>query len=155
MNVRIEDHGAISVYGEPLDFEKHLGASIGVDVAKRGSRTSVNSSFKTHGLTPEYVHFENFTDENGNPAGGYVSGTGLDILWQNGPIDRAAGEEANGALVEDVIEGCIRRLQFYQASKFACPENAAAIDGLNEGLEALLKRRHDRENRGVLGKHEL
>ncbi len=31
---------------------------------------------------------ENKVDEAGNPAGGYVRGTGLSVEWQNGPLGR-------------------------------------------------------------------
>lgn len=34
---------------------------------------------------------ENHSDDNGNPAGGYVQGVGLRIDWQDGPLGR--GEE--------------------------------------------------------------
>ena len=52
-----------------------------------------------------------------------ISGCGFHIWWQDGPIDREAGEEAHGAFVEDVLLGVINRMEFYQGSKFACEEN--------------------------------
>jgi hypothetical protein len=96
----------------------------------------------------------NLTDENGNPAGGSVSGTGLSINWQNGPLGRDEDrKEPNGAFVETVIDAARQRIQFYQDSKFACRENAIAITKLEEALLWLNKRTADREKRSVEGTH--
>ena len=128
-------------------------------------------SFKSHGLTDEQVFGHNDT-KDGNPAGGYAASprttkelsdmlhnpehpTHFAVRWQDGPIDREAGEKANGALIEDVLDVCKRRLEFYQESRFACSENAQAIYNLEEALHALLERRADRAERGVLGKNEV
>lgn len=97
---------------------------------------------------------ENYTDINGNPAGGYAKGTGIDILWQNSPLGR--GEELiepDGAFVETVIQIVIDRLQFYQSGKFSCQENAIAIIKLQEALHWLNHRTTDREKRSVEGTH--
>ena len=109
------------------------------------------------------------TDAEGNPAGGYSSGTGYDIQWQDGPVDRDAGEHPTGAFVEDVILSCIARLHFYQGEKydpadesmtsasdgrFACKENEKALLDLVSAHEWMMDRRKDRAERGVLGKHE-
>ena len=60
----------------------------------------------------------NQVDENENPTGGNVSGTGLSIEWQNGPLGRGAERvEPNGAFVETVIDAARQRIQFYQDSK--------------------------------------
>ena len=98
-----------------------------------------------------------------NPAGGHAvdqegcpyGDARFRIRWQDGPVNREAGEIPNGAFVEDVLEVCNRRLKFYQDSRFACPENAEAIEHIEKGLEALLRRRGDRKARGVLGKNEI
>ena len=123
-------------------------------------------SFPSHGLTKSTVLGHNET-EGGNPAGGFAKDIGQGpagypqelvrflIIWQRGPIDREAGEEANGALVEDVIDVCKRRLEFYQESPFACEQNARAIEHLKMALNYLLERRGDRRERGVEGKHEV
>ena len=110
-------------------------------------------SFESLGITDEQIMGNNVT-QAGNPTGGWAKGTGLDIEWQDGPIDRDAGEEPNGAFVEDVIQVCILRMEFYQDSRFACPENAEALASLQLALAPLARRREDRGARGVLGKHE-
>ena len=76
------------------------------------------------------------------------------IRWQAGPIDRDAGEKPNGTLVEDVLEVCKRRLEFYQDGRFACKENADAFIYIELAIAACLTRRKDRAARGVLGKYE-
>ena len=95
----------------------------------------------------------NQTDENANPTGGSVRGVGLVIDWQNGPLGRGEErKEPNGAFVETVIDAARQRIQFYQASKFKCRENAIAITKLEESLMWLNKRTADRKTRGVEGK---
>lgn len=94
-------------------------------------------------------------DENGNPAGGCTSGTGIEIHWQNGPLNRGAERlEPNGAFVEGVIAAALDRLEYYQTSKFACRENALAITKLQEALHWCQHRTAQREARGVEGTHE-
>ena len=104
-------------------------------------------SFESHAGTGEDVYGHNDT-KDGNPAGGHAAcqygeagdkilhdrdATHFAIRWQDGPVDREAGEKANGAFVEDVIDVCKRRLEFYEDSPFACPENAEAIDRADPG----------------------
>jgi len=96
----------------------------------------------------------NKVDENKNPTGGSVEGTGLSIAWQNGPLGRDADRiKPNGAFVETVIDAARQRIQFYQDSKFSCRENAIAITKLEEALMWLNKRTADREKRNVEGTH--
>ena len=102
---------------------------------------------------------ENRLNGDGNPSGGGVSGIGLEIAWQNGPLGRAPDGPAapNGAFVDDVIEAARQRLEFYQKAvggKFACRENALAITKLEEALHWLYARRMEREKRGVQGTHQ-
>lgn len=95
-------------------------------------------------------------DNDGNPAGGRTAGNGIDIRWQNGPLGRGANRQLpNGTFVEDVIAAALSRLQFYQASKFACRENAAAITKLEEALHWCEHRTANREARGVEGTHSI
>ena len=140
-------------------------------------------SFKSHAETGEFISGHDDVDENGNPAGGYAVDTAGDsncgevfvdlnqngetakirgeiktdrfrIRWQDGPLNRARGDKANGAFVEDVLEVCRRRLQHYQQSKFSCMENRIAINRITDALISLTARRHDRVSRGVQGKNE-
>ena len=98
---------------------------------------------------------ENVFDGDGNPTGGIVSGVGLSISWQDGPLRRPP-QAPNGAFVDDVIEAARQRLEFYQKAaggKFACRENALAITKLEEAAHWLYARRMAREGRGVQGTH--
>lgn len=95
------------------------------------------------------------TDDNGNPAGGYTTGTGISITWQNGPLGRGEDRKApNGAFVEGVLAAALGRLNHYQATKFKCRENALAITKIEEALHWLASRTASRESRGVEGTHE-
>lgn len=95
-------------------------------------------------------------DENGNPDGGVTNGRGLDIRWQKGPLGTGADrKEANGAFVEDVINAAIGRLEFYQSSKFACDENAQALNHLHRAMVCLRQRTANRQVRGVEGTHAV
>lgn len=93
--------------------------------------------------------------DNGNPAGGVTSGRGFTISWQNGPLGRGnARREPNGAFVEDIIDAAADRIRFYQNGKFACSDNAEALQHLEAAIEALQRRTRDREARNVEGTHE-
>lgn len=99
----------------------------------------------------------NTLDEDGNPTGGQVSGMGIELRWQDGPLGRGPERSApNGAFVEDVIEAARQRIAFYQTAsggRFACRENAIALTKLDEALLWLDKRTRDREARAVEGTH--
>lgn len=102
-------------------------------------------------------HFRvHWLDAEGNPAGGVSSGKGFTISWQNGPLQRGPERlEPNGAFVETIIDAALARLEFYQASKFACLENEAAIQHLKGALVWLDARTKNREARNVEGTHNL
>lgn len=97
---------------------------------------------------------ENYLDDDGNPAGGFVNGRGLIIEWQDGPLGRGEDRQPpNGAFVETVIAAAKQRIEHYQAGPFACRENALAITKLNEALHWLQHRTAEREQRQVEGTH--
>jgi hypothetical protein len=97
---------------------------------------------------------ENMVDDDGNPAGGFVKGTGLDISWQDGPLGRGEGKcEPNGAFVETVLAAVVKRIEFYQ-EHFPCRENAIALTHIETALLWLDKRTKVREARGVEGTHK-
>lgn len=101
------------------------------------------------------IQEEHRLDADGNPAGGSTNGTGFSIEWQNGPLGRGTErQEPNGAFVEGIIKAALGRIQFYQAGKFACRENALAITKLEEALHWLSHRTAAREARGVEGTHQ-
>lgn len=100
--------------------------------------------------------FENHFDEDGNPAGGFYSSVGIDIVWQNGPLGRDESRiEPNGAFVENVISAALLRLEHYQVTKFECCYNAIAISHLKAALQACQDRTRDREEREVEGTHAV
>lgn len=100
--------------------------------------------------------YENRVDENGNPAGGSLSGKGLSIEWQDGPLGRGEDrKEPNGAFVETVIAAAKSRLVFYQESKFACADNAEMIEHLDAALAIANRRTARREAQQVEGTHAL
>jgi hypothetical protein len=100
-------------------------------------------------------HSANLNDKDGNPAGGSVSGVGLKITWQNGPLGRGDKRlPPNGAFVETVIAAAKQRIEYYQESKFNCEENEQAIKHLAIALNCLNLRTQKREARGVEGTHE-
>lgn len=100
---------------------------------------------------------ENTTDEDGNPTGGWVEAVGIRIDWQDGPrrLEDGSMAEATGAFIEDLLTIAVERMEFYQASKFACRENAIIITKLQEAQHWARHRREDRARRGVLGAHEV
>jgi hypothetical protein len=90
----------------------------------------------------------NYVDSDGNPTGGKVDGIGIAIRWQEGPLGQGAErKEPSGAFVEGVVQAAIARLKFYQETKFACRENAMALNRLMEALFWL-------GDRGVEGEHK-
>lgn len=103
---------------------------------------------------------EHWTDQNGNPAGGVTFGTGFCISWQNGPLGSLqdpARKKPNGAFVEGIIQAAMDRLNFYQQGsegKFACIENALAIEHLQIVLCELQARTDRRVKAGTEGTHE-
>ena len=102
-----------------------------------------------NGITAQHT-----LDSQGRPTGGRTTGTGIDLLWQDGPLGRGAErKEPNGAFVEDVIDAARERIQFYQDNGFSCRENSIAITKLEEAMLWLDKRTQDREARQVEGTH--
>jgi hypothetical protein len=97
---------------------------------------------------------ENRLDDNGNPAGGYVSGVGLSITWQDGPLGRGEDrQEPDGAFVETVLQAVVQRIEHYNETKFRCRENSLAITHIQEAIHWLQHRTADRERRQVEGTH--
>lgn len=96
----------------------------------------------------------NGLSQEGNPAGGKVTGTGLFIQWQTGP-EPEFGE--NGTTVEAVVLAALQRLRFLNEAaerKFACRQNSIAITKLEEAIFWLNDRTRERKERGVEGTYE-
>lgn len=97
-----------------------------------------------------------FSDSEGRPAGGTTYGQGFAIGWQNGPLAiDGVRREPNGAFVEDIIAAAIGRIEFYQASRFACQENDNALANLRRAAWELDQRTKNRQARGVEGTHAV
>lgn len=101
----------------------------------------------------------NTVDAEGNPTGGQVSGIGLLINWQNGPLGRetetSTRAQPNGAFVETVIDAARQRIQFYQDGKFKNEKNEEALFHLTNALRCLNERTQEREARQVEGIHAV
>ena len=124
---------------------------------QEGGSNPDEDKFESLGAAEGSVRYRNSIDAEGRPTGGYANGLGMGIRWQNGPLaeNRRGKKIANGAILEDVIEVCIRRLQFFQdETEFYCDENDAAIASLIDANCYLRKRRENRRERGVEGKYE-
>ena len=95
------------------------------------------------------IRGRNDFDQDGNPAGGFASGIGFVIVWQDGPLGR--GEEKkppNGAFLEDVIIALSQRVEFYQSAndgRLACNENDDTLYYLGEALNAQFRRTERRQ----------
>ena len=104
------------------------------------------------------IRCSNSQDVHGNPTSGYAHGVGMCIAWQDGPRgknpDGTLGP-ATGAFVEDALVAAAQRLAFFQQSKYACDENAAALQHINDAIDTLHARAEKRANRGVLGQHAV
>lgn len=94
----------------------------------------------------------NYHDHLGRPEGGCSTGIGYTISWQRGPC--ATPDERNGAFLIEVLESCEKRIAFFEASEFACVENADALAFLGEAIRSLKRRRDRRRDAGTLGTHE-
>lgn len=69
--------------------------------------------------------------EDGIPCGGYSYGCGFTILWPN------RKKSIRGAWITSILKALIHRLETYQRSRFACPENQQALTYLSAALEIL------------------
>lgn len=105
-------------------------------------------------MRQEIISHHNF-DDNGKPAGGVTTSTGLEITWQNGPLGRGEDrQEPNGCFVETVIAAAIDRLKWYEDGEFACKHNREALYHLDQAQQWLDQRTKAREELGIEGTHE-
>lgn len=77
--------------------------------------------------------------------------TELAIVLQNGTIPENG---LNGVTAEDLLKVCREIFTCYQESKFACAENAEALEHINGALAAQAKRMERRAEEGTEGTHE-
>lgn len=116
----------------------------------RGFRQTLNP------MNEPEISCDNFTSSDGNPEGGRVTGCGIAIDWQNGPLAGPGGNEIprNGAFVEEVLEAAKQRLEYYQTTKFKCLENEEAIEFICQALGSIHKRLTRRKSDGIAGTHQ-
>lgn len=98
---------------------------------------------------------DHWVDANENPAGGYSSGCGYLISWQNGPLGKIgspARKEPNGAFVEDIIDAVASRLRSISCI-YKNPEVIKAVlfhlTSANEVLDSRTKRRVEAKTEGT------
>lgn len=98
---------------------------------------------------------EHWLDEDENPAGGYSSGCGYLISWQNGPLGKIGTperKEPNGAFVEDIIDAIAAWLK-HVCHLYKNPEVVKAalfhLTSANEILDARTKRRVEAKTEGT------
>lgn len=104
------------------------------------------------------IRTRNYTDADGNPAGGYAHGPGMCVSFQDGPRGRREDgtlAPANGAFVEDLLTAALQRLEFFQGSKYRHEANQEAIRHIVDALAALQNRATERRSRGVLGQNQV
>lgn len=142
----------IRVYYHPELWTGNQGARALLEVLYGRKKEIIVNDIKN-------CQIDNAVNTEGNPTGGYVTGIGLSIAWQNGPLGRPEERQLpNGAFVETVISAAVQRLEFFQIAsegKFKCRENALAITKLEEALHWLEARTRGREERKVEGTHSV
>lgn len=103
-------------------------------------------------VLPPGVTAENWTDTEGNPAGGVTFGPGFAISWQNGVV---LDDSQNGAFVLDILAAVAQRIEYYQTTKFASDENDLALAHLRLATLHLEQRLQRRAAAGTLNTHEV
>lgn len=79
-------------------------------------------------------------------------GVDVTLNFQNGPIGEVG---VNGLTNEALLAIVIDRLEYFQAGKYKCRENALAITKVEEALHWLHARTLERLQRGVEGTYEI
>lgn len=74
------------------------------------------------------------------------------IAFQNGPIAEAG---VNGVTHEVLLAILADRLRGFQSGPYACEENAAALDAIEDAQSHLMSRTRARMERGVEGTHTV
>lgn len=75
-----------------------------------------------------------------------------DIVLQNGPINEVG---VNGLTHEVLLAVVADRLRGFQSGPYACEENAAALDAIEDAQSHLMSRTRARIERGVEGTHTV
>ena len=122
---------------DPFDHPSTSRESRQAETRSRRARTAAR-------FHDDYKPFKarNAYSEDGELAGGFVDGTGLQIVWQDGPITDPE-ERPSGTFVESVLEAALQRLDFYldenpnDLTQRAAAHVAHAIGALNERREIM------------------
>lgn len=80
-----------------------------------------------------------------------TSREGYPIIFQNGTFPEVG---CNGVTIEALLAISIDRLEGFQRGAYPCPQNAIAIEHLQQALAALHDRTKQRIERGVEGAHK-
>lgn len=80
-----------------------------------------------------------------------IEGSKVTFQIQEGPIKEVG---VNGCQIDDVIEFAKNTIEGFNKS-YPCRENSVVITKLDEALLWLMKRKMDREKRGVEGVNKL
>lgn len=86
---------------------------------------------------------------------GLVPSFGLNMRFQNGPVDAGNPQSINGLTNEVLLAILADRLTDFQSGPFACEENARALACINDAQTYLLSRTIKRIDRGVEGTHTV
>lgn len=73
------------------------------------------------------------------------------LLFQNGVVPEVG---VNGITPEALLLVIRDRFLGFQSGKFACPENAEVLRGIDIALKGIESRTNERSDRGVEGTHE-
>ena len=101
--------------------------------------------FKNGNASHKYLMMHGMADD-GKPL--VESG----VNFQHGPIGTVG---VNGVTNEALLVIVADRLSCFQTSKYACEENATALQHVSAALSALEQRTKARESRGVEGTHDV
>lgn len=100
-----------------------------------------------------YQMFHDVSQEPNQPVGGYIDGKRHHyICFQNGPIKEVG---TNGITHEVLLAILIDRLECYQSGKWACVNNATALEHLKLAKDALNQRTKERLDKGIEGTHTV
>jgi hypothetical protein len=114
-----------------------------IEVADEPGAGGANHRYEVTGFAVE---------TNASVLPGEAPWTGSTILFQNGPIPEKG---VNGLTQEVLLAIVADRLKSFQAGPYACKENAAALQHLEEAQHWLQQRTIARMRRGVEGTHTV
>lgn len=100
------------------------------------------------------ITLSDYTDNEGNPDGGWTEAPGLHLRWQRGALDMDETIPWNGCFLVTLLQAASLRLEYYQGTKFECEDNAKALAHVEDAINILNDRQLRRFCEGVRGTHE-